>query len=348
MAILQAYQADLLLDIDEGGEASAYTFRELCCATDLSLRASKEMAKSISWYMAALMATERYLWLNLSDMKEKSFYTLLSPHDLLSPQSLRGFRRLRNRRWRLSLANLMCLRLLSMSSLGPLKAPHIEHRKSSASLPVASHRKTGEPGKIYYKVLKERRPKVEFTVSSDINKTLLECNTWCKTEWDKEFRPRVELVSANVDLFDAINVFNTYDRKADASVTGTYVQRETYKHMEYKDEAGERLPRAGASVAAGVGRAHAEYSILEAEAKGPNVSAGVEISVAGLGAMAQAEVGSASAKAGPVSVKVGLGLDTGVSIGLTGVEAKFLGCGVSAGLKTSVSLLGSEVSCSVM
>ncbi len=45
-------------------------FAELHRATDLSLRAAKETAKSIGRSMAALVATERYLWLNLITLKE--------------------------------------------------------------------------------------------------------------------------------------------------------------------------------------------------------------------------------------------------------------------------------------
>lgn len=43
MSIMQVYQADLLKEIDEGGEFSADALRELRWATDLSLRATKEM-----------------------------------------------------------------------------------------------------------------------------------------------------------------------------------------------------------------------------------------------------------------------------------------------------------------
>lgn len=99
---------------------------------------------------------------------------------------------------------------------------------------------------------------------------------------------------------------------------------------------------------AGVGRACAEFEIFEAEAKGPNVYAGAEANVFGAGAMARAEIASASASAGPVGVKVGLGFDTGATVGLAGVEVKVLGIGFSIGPKTSISFLGSEVSCSVM
>ncbi|CAM4721262.1 unnamed protein product [Leuciscus chuanchicus] len=63
MSILQAYQADLLRDMDDCEEVSADAIRELRRATDLSLRATKETAKSVGRSMAALVATERHLWL---------------------------------------------------------------------------------------------------------------------------------------------------------------------------------------------------------------------------------------------------------------------------------------------
>ncbi|CAM4628207.1 unnamed protein product [Leuciscus chuanchicus] len=77
MSLMQAYQAELLGDSEEGGGFSADTVSELRRATDLSLRATKETAKSIGRSMAALVATERHLWLDLSDIKDKEKYVLL-------------------------------------------------------------------------------------------------------------------------------------------------------------------------------------------------------------------------------------------------------------------------------
>ncbi|KAK9966912.1 hypothetical protein ABG768_003994 [Culter alburnus] len=142
-------------------------------------------------------------------------------------------------------------------------------------------------------------------------------------------------------------MIDTYDRPGDAYAEGTYAGAGTYA-AAFEDEPGKRIPKAGAYAAAGVGRARAEYSVLEAEAKGPNASAGAEASLTGVAAMARAEIASASAKAGPVGAKLGLGFDTGASIGVDGLEAKFLGTGISIGPKTSISVLGSEVSCVVM
>lgn len=99
----------------------------------------------------------------------------------------------------------------------------------------------------------------------------------------------------------------------------------------------------GVFAGAGVGGAHADLNL-----EGPNASADAEIGVTRVGAMARAEVGSASVQAGPIGVKLGLGVDTGASASADGVEFKFLGTGFTIGKKNSISVLGSEVSCSVM
>ncbi|CAM4567152.1 unnamed protein product [Leuciscus chuanchicus] len=64
-----------LIDIED--------IKELRRATDLSLRATKETARAIGHSMAALAATERHLWLNLSGIKERDRAFLLDA--LLAP-----------------------------------------------------------------------------------------------------------------------------------------------------------------------------------------------------------------------------------------------------------------------
>ncbi len=66
MLLLQAYQAELLADLDEGRGIGP---NAVCELAQLFLRAAKETAKSIGRSMAALVATERHLWLNLSNIK---------------------------------------------------------------------------------------------------------------------------------------------------------------------------------------------------------------------------------------------------------------------------------------
>ncbi|XP_032363307.1 uncharacterized protein LOC116675969 [Etheostoma spectabile] len=77
MAVLQAYQADLLLEMDERGGPSEEELAELRRAMDLSLRATKATARAVGRSMSALVATERHLWLNLSDIRQKDREFLL-------------------------------------------------------------------------------------------------------------------------------------------------------------------------------------------------------------------------------------------------------------------------------
>ncbi|KAL0159734.1 hypothetical protein M9458_043459, partial [Cirrhinus mrigala] len=78
--------ADLLKELDEGDEIRDSDISELRRTTDLSLRVTKETARAIGRSMAALVATERHLWLTLSDMKEKDRVFLLDAP--LSPSGL--------------------------------------------------------------------------------------------------------------------------------------------------------------------------------------------------------------------------------------------------------------------
>ncbi|KAI2663885.1 Transposon Ty3-G Gag-Pol polyprotein [Labeo rohita] len=88
MSVLQAYQADLLKELDEGAEIRDCDISELRRTADLSLRATKETARAIGRSMASLVAAERHLWLTLSDMKEKDRVFLLDAP--LSPSGLFG------------------------------------------------------------------------------------------------------------------------------------------------------------------------------------------------------------------------------------------------------------------
>ncbi len=69
MASLQAYQNDLLRDLDKDEEVLHNAIKELCWGIDLSLRATKEMAHSI-------LALVGYLQLNLSGIMEKDKHFL--------------------------------------------------------------------------------------------------------------------------------------------------------------------------------------------------------------------------------------------------------------------------------
>ncbi|KAK1897726.1 Structure-specific endonuclease subunit slx4 [Dissostichus eleginoides] len=142
--------------------------------------------------------------------------------------------------------------------------------------------------------------------------------------------------------YGIVEMIDTFDRPGKAFTKGTYAGTNKYA-VGLEDKPGKRIPRAGVSASAGVGHARAEWSVYEAEAKGPNASAGIGASAGSLSAsaFARAEVGSASAAAGPLTAKVGLSADTGVTVGATQIEAKVLGCGFSFGSKMGFSLLGS-------
>ncbi|KAI2653751.1 Lamina-associated polypeptide 2, isoform alpha [Labeo rohita] len=75
MAVLQAYQADLLKDLDKGQGLSPDEVAELRRTMDLALRATKQAATAMGRSMGAMVVTERHLWVNLADLgkKERGF-----------------------------------------------------------------------------------------------------------------------------------------------------------------------------------------------------------------------------------------------------------------------------------
>ncbi len=88
MTVLQAYQADLLKDLDKGQGLSPDEVAELRRTTDLALRATKQAATAMGRSMAAMVVTERHLWVNLADIgKKKKGFLLDAP---VSPSELFG------------------------------------------------------------------------------------------------------------------------------------------------------------------------------------------------------------------------------------------------------------------
>ncbi len=77
MAVLQAYQADLLKDLDSGQGFSPDEVAELRRTTDLALRATKQAASAMGRSMAAMVVTERHLWMNLADLEKKDVDLIL-------------------------------------------------------------------------------------------------------------------------------------------------------------------------------------------------------------------------------------------------------------------------------
>ncbi len=88
MAVLQAYQADLLKDLDNGQGLSPDEVAELRRTTDLALRATKQAATAMGRSMAAMVVTERHLWVNLADLEKKEKAFLLDVP--ISPSELFG------------------------------------------------------------------------------------------------------------------------------------------------------------------------------------------------------------------------------------------------------------------
>ncbi len=77
MGVLQAYQAELLKELDEGEGLTPEAVKELRRATDLALRATKNTARAVGRSMAGLVSVERHLWLTLTDIKEMDKTILL-------------------------------------------------------------------------------------------------------------------------------------------------------------------------------------------------------------------------------------------------------------------------------
>ncbi len=88
MAVLQAYKADLLKDLDKGQGLSPDEVAEQHRTTDLALRATKQAATAMGRSMAAMVVTERHLWVNLADLRKKEKGFLLDAP--ISPSELFG------------------------------------------------------------------------------------------------------------------------------------------------------------------------------------------------------------------------------------------------------------------
>ncbi len=71
MAILKAYQADVLKEMDERTGLTPEAMKELRRATNLALRGTKHTARAVGRSMASLVAAERHMWLNLTEIRER-------------------------------------------------------------------------------------------------------------------------------------------------------------------------------------------------------------------------------------------------------------------------------------
>lgn len=88
MGVLQANQADLLRDLNCSEGLSPEAVIKLRHTTDFALCATKQAAHAISSSLAAMIATEQHLWLDLSGLKEKGrAFLMFAP---ISPSRLSG------------------------------------------------------------------------------------------------------------------------------------------------------------------------------------------------------------------------------------------------------------------
>ncbi|KAK5996564.1 hypothetical protein PT974_01901 [Cladobotryum mycophilum] len=135
------------------------------------------------------------------------------------------------------------------------------------------------------------------------------------------------------------NVVDNIDRQPYAIADKTFAETGTYTNRM----------TAGAYAQAGVGRASAGVSFLQADALGPNVAVGAQVGMlSGVAVYAHAEVAKASISGAGCELGVGLQFDSGASIGPDGVSAEALGFGFAIGDKLEVDLPVGDVKCTVM
>lgn len=88
MAVLEAYQGDLLKDLDQGHDLSPKAAVELCHTTDLALWTTMQTVAAIGHSMVAMVVMERHQWLHFLGIKKKYKYFLLDAP--ISPYGLFG------------------------------------------------------------------------------------------------------------------------------------------------------------------------------------------------------------------------------------------------------------------
>ncbi|XP_049321010.1 uncharacterized protein LOC111197390 [Astyanax mexicanus] len=141
-----------------------------------------------------------------------------------------------------------------------------------------------------------------------------------KKKWEKERRSKREI--AGIVGKNVLYIIDYHDRPGKASAEGPYAEAGAYACAS-EGKPGKRVPKAGVFAEAGVGRARAEWRVCEAEAKGPNASAGVHADILGVEAEAAASLGQAQAQFGILEAEVkGPNASAGAYASVFGVEAK--------------------------
>lgn len=175
-----------------------------------------------------------------------------------------------------------------------------------------------------------------FDLEDNIPKT----NVEAKHEIHRHFKQQViPKPGCHVTVGTILDVIEDIDRKPSAHAGTLNAYAGTYKK--------KRTVRIGAFARASVAEASASDSIFGASASFLSASAYAEAGPNCL-AGATASLARAEAHAGPLGIGVGLNADTGVSVGVDGVQASFLGFGVAIGPKMSIKTPIFDASCSVM
>ncbi len=154
MAVLQAYQADLLKDLDNGQGLSPDQVAELRGTTDLALRATKQAATAMGRSMAAMVVTEKHLWVNLADLerKEKGFLldAPVSPSKLFGTSVETVVEKFRGRAQQLLKPSFQEGPGLSLNRAGVLARPGLRigdgHRRLVSRLVPLAHLRVGVEG----------------------------------------------------------------------------------------------------------------------------------------------------------------------------------------------------------
>ncbi|KAK3545899.1 hypothetical protein QTP70_016590 [Hemibagrus guttatus] len=166
MVVLQAYQADLLRELDGGEGLSPDSVSELRRGTDLALCATKQTARYIGHSMAALVATERHLWLNLMGIKDRDKSFLLDAP--ISPQGLFCHQELKRQLAAFKEFNSRCSENPGLSSSLTCPPPDREEKKASvAHAPLPKYRKAGQRVRAQ---THQMRPDLRMVISASVSK----------------------------------------------------------------------------------------------------------------------------------------------------------------------------------
>ncbi|CAF0770759.1 unnamed protein product [Adineta steineri] len=186
------------------------------------------------------------------------------------------------------------------------------------------------------KTIKRRRVRVKGDLNrTNIPETSREARNIIKNNVKQQIVPKP---TCSITAASILDIIEDIDKDPCA-------QANTFKVYAGKYEK-PRTRRVGYCASATIAEASASASIFGASASVCSASAHVEGGV-NLSAGANVSVARAEAHAGPVQVGVGLNFNTGVSVGLDGLHASFLGMGIDIGPRLSIQTPFADVSCTI-